>query len=217
MRNQEPGDERFRLLVESVRDYAIFMLDADGHIASWNVGAERIKGYTEEEILGRHFSVFYTEEARAKRHPQHELEIATETGRYEEEGWRLRKDGTRFWANVVITALFDEDGTLRGFGKVTRDMTERREAEERLREARAELARREVSERHAIALNDNIVQGLAVAKYALEQDSPDQGRAAIERTLAQASEIISSLLSGTQLDAGHLRRDAPASGSSPSA
>jgi PAS domain S-box-containing protein len=206
------GDERFRLFVESVKDYAIFMLDPDGHIVSWNEGAQRIKGYTEEEVLGQHFSIFYTPEAKARRHPDHELSIARETGRYEEEGWRVRKDGSRFWANVVITALYDGNGTIRGFGKVTRDMTERRETEARLREAQAELARREVSERHAIDLNDNIVQGLAVAQYALEQGSPEQGQAAIERTLQQASEIISSLLSGTHLEAGQLRRDGPPPG-----
>jgi PAS domain S-box-containing protein len=211
----ESSEERFRLFVESVKDYAIFMLDPDGYIVSWNAGAQRIKGYTEEEIIGRHFSVFYSAEARLKRHPDYELRVASEAGRYEEEGWRLRKDGSRFWANVVITALYDEDGTIRGFGKVTRDMTERRETEERLREARVELARREVSERHAITINDNIVQGLAVAQYALEHGSPDQSRAAVERTLQQASEIISSLLSDAKLEPGQLRRNGPAPGPDP--
>jgi PAS domain S-box-containing protein len=116
--------------VETVRDYAIFLLDPQGVVRSWNAGAERIKGYTADEIIGQHFSVFYprTEEDQAK--PPHELRVASEEGRYEEEGWRIRKDGTRFWANVVITALRDKSGELVGFAKVTRDLTERKKAEE---------------------------------------------------------------------------------------
>ena len=123
--------ERYRLLVEGVKDYAIFMLDPEGRIVSWNSGAQRLKGYEEREILGRHFSVFYTAEDRARDHPANELAHAREHGSYGEEGWRLRKDGSRFWANVLITALWDEDGELRGYAKVTRDVTERRAAESR--------------------------------------------------------------------------------------
>ena len=122
--------ELFRLLVESVKDYAIFMLDPEGNIATWNEGARRIKGYTPDEIIGRHFSTFYPEEDVRNRKPEHELEIAIKEGSVEDEGWRVRKDGTRFWANVIITAVFDETGTLRGFAKVTRDITERKHAEE---------------------------------------------------------------------------------------
>ena len=129
------GEERFRLLVQSVQDYGIFMLDPGGHISSWNAGAERIKGWSAGEIIGRHFSVFYPPEDVASGKPARELEIAIEEGRLEDEGWRVRKDGTRFWANVVITALFDKQHRLQGFGKVTRDMTERRNAEEALRES----------------------------------------------------------------------------------
>ena len=121
----------FRLFVESVVDYAIFMLDTRGVIISWNRGAARAKGYTAEEIIGKHFSIFYTPEDLARNHPDYELRVATKTGRYEEQGWRVRKDGTRFWANVVITAVRDEGGHLIGFGKVTRDLTEQREASER--------------------------------------------------------------------------------------
>lgn len=124
------SEELFRLLVDSVKDYAIFMLDAGGHIISWNAGAARIKGYTPEEIIGRHFSVFYTPEDRAIDKPTHLLRIARETGRAEEEGWRVRKDGTRFWADVLITSVYDEHGELRGYAKVTRDVTDRRIAEE---------------------------------------------------------------------------------------
>jgi PAS domain S-box-containing protein len=117
----------FRLFVESVVDYAIFTLDKQGTVTSWNKGAQRAKGYTADEIIGQHFSVFYTAEDRARKHPEYELAYALKHGRYEEEGWRVRKDGTLFWANVIITAVFDEDGTHLGFGKVTRDLTERRE------------------------------------------------------------------------------------------
>lgn len=123
------GEEMFRLLVSSVRDYAIFLLDPDGHIASWNEGAERIKGYRDDEIIGRHFSVFYPEEDVRAGKPDWELVVASDTGRFEDEGWRLRKDGSLFWANVVITALRDSQGELKGFGKVTRDLTMRRQTE----------------------------------------------------------------------------------------
>ena len=122
--------EQFELLVSNVVDYAIFLLDPTGVIASWNEGAERIKGYRADEIVGRHFSIFYPLEDTRNRKPEWELEVARREGRYAEEGWRLRKDGTRFWASVVITALRDETGRLRGFGKVTRDLTERHELEE---------------------------------------------------------------------------------------
>jgi PAS domain S-box-containing protein len=123
------SEERFRLLVEGVQDYAIFMLDAGGHIVSWNIGAERLKGYSRREILGKHFSTFYPPEALAVDKPAWELRQALEFGRIEDEGWRLRKDGTRFWANVVITAIYNKEGVLQGFAKVTRDMTERRKVE----------------------------------------------------------------------------------------
>jgi PAS domain S-box-containing protein len=126
-------DGLYRLLVESVRDYAIFALDATGHILTWNAGAQRFKGYTAEEIIGKHFSTFYTQPDLDRGRPAEELEIAEREGRVEDEGWRVRKDGTRFWANVVITALRDQTGKLVGFAKVTRDLTERRAAEERLR------------------------------------------------------------------------------------
>lgn len=124
------GGRIYQLMVESVRDYAIFLLDPTGYIASWNRGAERIKGYSADEIIGRHFSVFYGPEDIAARKPEWELEIAAREGRFEDEGYRIRKDGTTFWANVVLTALRDDKGTLVGFAKVTRDLTERRAAEQ---------------------------------------------------------------------------------------
>ena len=120
-------------LVEGVRDYAIFMLDPQGRVVTWNAGAERIKGYKADEIIGQHFSKFYPQEAIDRGWPAHELKVATAEGRFEDEGWRVRKDGSQFWANVVITALRDEQGQLRGFSKVTRDLTERKQAEESLR------------------------------------------------------------------------------------
>ena len=127
------SEERFRLLVESVRDYAIFMLDPRGHVLTWNAGAERFKGYRASEIIGQHFSRFYPPEALARRLPEHELTVAEEVGSFEDEGWRVRKDGSLFWANVVITAVRNADGELLGFAKVTRDLTQRRNEEEALR------------------------------------------------------------------------------------
>jgi PAS domain S-box-containing protein len=132
-RSKLEGEDRFRLLVESVRDYAIFMLDPQGRVETWNSGAELIKGYRANEIIGQHFSKFYPPEAVAKDFPAYELKVAAKEGRFEDEGWRVKKDGSLFWANVVITALYDKKNVLRGFGKVTRDLTERREHEETLR------------------------------------------------------------------------------------
>jgi PAS domain S-box-containing protein len=129
----QQSEERFRLLVESVRDYAIFMLDPNGHVLTWNPGAERFKGYRAQEIIGQHFSRFYPAEALASGLPAHELDVASKTGVFEDEGWRVRKDGTLFWANVIITAMRDAQGSLMGFAKVTRDLTQRRAHEEELR------------------------------------------------------------------------------------
>jgi PAS domain S-box-containing protein len=137
-------DKLFRLLIEHVADYAIFMLDPQGRVMSWNVGAEALKGYRAEEILGKHFACFYPEAERRLNKPAQLLAIAARNGRVEDEGWRVRKDGSQFWANVVITALHDESSQLRGFAKVTRDLTERRRAEEALRQANEQLERRAV-------------------------------------------------------------------------
>lgn len=126
-------DANYQLLVNAVTDYAIFMLDTEGRIQTWNSGAERIKGYRSEEIIGRHFSIFYTAEDRNQDRPQQGLRIAATDGRFEDEGWRVRGDGSTFWANDVITAVHDEDGRLQGFAKITRDLTERRRNEEVVR------------------------------------------------------------------------------------
>src|SRR5579863_132543 len=122
----QESEQRFRLLVETVRDYAIFMLDPNGFILTWNAGAERFKGYKAHEIIGQHFSRFYPPDTLANGLPKRELEKASATGVFEDEGWRVRKDGSLFWANVVITALRDAQGELVGFANITRDLTERR-------------------------------------------------------------------------------------------
>jgi hypothetical protein len=124
------NEGHYRTLVEGIKDYAIFMLDCAGNVVSWNKGAERIKGYRANEIVGQHFSCFYPERDKAARKPWKGLEIAISAGCFEEEGWRVRKDGTLIWASVVITALRDDEGLLRGFAKVTRDISERKRAAE---------------------------------------------------------------------------------------
>jgi PAS domain S-box-containing protein len=133
------SEEQFRLLVQGVTDYAIYMLDPDGNITNWNVGAERIKGYAPEEIIGRHFSQFYTDEDQASGEPRRALETAKREGKFEKEAWRVRKDGSRFWAHVVIDPLRDETGTLLGFAKITRDVTERRDTQLKLEKTREAL------------------------------------------------------------------------------
>jgi len=139
--------ELYKLLVETVRDYAIFALDPNGTIVTWNAGAQRFKGYEAHEIIGRHFSTFYSADDRAAKKPEKELELATAFGRVEDEGWRIRKDGSRFWANVVITAIRDRTGRLIGFAKVTRDLSERRAAEQRALEDARRLATAEEASR----------------------------------------------------------------------
>jgi PAS domain S-box-containing protein len=151
------SDQRFRMMVESVKDYAIFMLDPTGHVVTWNEGAERIKGYRAQEIIGQHFSRFYPEPEASSGKCEEELRIAASEGRFEEEGWRVRKDGTRFWANVVITALRDPSGRLVGFAKVTRDLTQRR----RMDDERVLLAQAEES----IRLRDEF---LSIASHELK-------------------------------------------------
>jgi PAS domain S-box-containing protein len=136
-RTRDSVENRFQLLVDAVVDYGIFMLDPEGHVMSWNSGAAKLKGWERDEIVGQHFSIFYPKEVAASGWPEEELRRAKQLGRFEDEGWRMRKDGSRFWANVIITALYDRGGDLTGFAKITRDLTERRQHEEELRESEA--------------------------------------------------------------------------------
>jgi len=182
--------ERFRLLVDGARDYAIFMLDPEGRVASWNSGAERIKGYRLEEILGQHFSKFYPQESIDRGKPQHELQVAAAEGRFEDEGWRIRKDGSRFWANVIITAIRGEDGRILGFSKVTRDFTDRRRAEESLllELSKAVLANPDI--RQMLAAIEASIQRLVPHEYAVialyDANSPGHLRA---QKLSPAKEL----------------------------
>jgi PAS domain S-box-containing protein len=137
MQEKKPlsDERRYQYLITGINDYAIYMLDPQGHVSSWNAGANRFKGYVAHEILGQHFSRFYTDEDRADGLPERALQTALSEGKYESEGWRVRKDGTRFWAHVVLDPIYNEDGILLGFAKVTRDVTERKAAEDKLRES----------------------------------------------------------------------------------
>jgi PAS domain S-box-containing protein len=208
--------EVFQLLVAAVRDYAIFMLDPDGNVATWNAGAQRIKGYAPSEIIGRHFSTFYSEEDKQNRKPERELEIAREKGSVEDEGWRLRKDGSRFWANVVITAVYDETGELRGFAKVTRDITDRKVAEEtqqallEQREARlqAEEERRHAEASYRAAQEANRAKDEFLMTLSHELRTPMTSILGWSRMLPSLQpgdplfqEAISSIATGAQLQA----------------
>jgi PAS domain S-box-containing protein len=212
------GGRIYQLMVESVRDYAIFMLDPKGNIASWNRGAERIKQYAAEEIIGRHFSTFYPPEDIASNKPAMELKIATKEGRFEDEGIRLRKDGMPFWANVVITAVRDENGTLVGFAKVTRDLTERRATQEReianaRRLAEAEAANATKSEflaamSHELRTPLNAIGGYAeLLSLGLGGPVTSEQMEYLERIRKSQQHllgIISDLLNFSRVEAGHL-------------
>src|SRR5262245_46437268 len=136
------NNDIYRLLVESVKDYAIFVLSPEGNVLTWNPGAQALKGYSREEIIGQHFSKFYLPEAVQSGWPTRELALADREGRFADEGWRVRKDGSAFWATVIITALRDSQGGLAGFAKITQDMTERRDAEERINNLNRELRKK---------------------------------------------------------------------------
>lgn len=199
------SEEKFRLMVEGIRDYAIFMLDPDGKVVSWNAGAQKIKGYKAEEIIGQHFSRFYPQEAIDSHYPQQELQIATKHGRFEDEGWRLRKDGTAFWANVIITALNDTEGRLRGFAKVTRDMTERNRIEA------LERGEREINEFLAMLAHE-LRNPLAPIRNALDlmriksadESTQEWSRNVIDRQLAQLTRLVDDLLDVGRISSGKI-------------
>jgi PAS domain S-box-containing protein len=197
-------DAHFRLLVESIQDYAIFLLDVNGNVATWNNGATRIKGYEAQEIMGRHFSVFYPPEDIESGKPQKELDMAAQTGRVEDEGWRIRKDSTRFWANVVITALHDRQAKLIGFAKVTRDMTDRLRLTELQHaiELSAHVQTALENERASIAreLHDDLGQQLAALKMQLAR--LDSGSGPASRTQALQAQIDTIIASVRQIAAG---------------
>ncbi len=207
------SEERFRLLVEAVKDYAIFMLDPHGHVVSWNAGAQRTKGWTADEIVGQHFRRFYPPEVQQSGHPERELELALRDGHYEEEGWRVRKDGSTFWASVVITTVRNADGEHVGFAKVTRDVTERRlatvqreRAAQALAAARDELARTNVQLARAAADRADF---LAVTAHELRGPVGVLGGSAA--TLAQhwadvTEEERAELFEGMVSSAGRVRR-----------
>jgi PAS domain S-box-containing protein len=190
------SEERFRLLVEGVREYAIFQLDPTGHVISWNAGAARLKGYTSEEIIGKHFSVFYPQESLQDEKPQSLLAKAARHGQSEDEGWRIRKDGSRFWANVVITALREPKGKLLGFAKLTRDTTEKREKEEALTKAN-ELLELRVEQRTTVLtrVNQELRTEIAERERAEEQlrTSLDQLRALAARLQSVREEERTSI------------------------
>ena len=215
------SEERFRLIVQSVRDYGIFMLDPGGHIASWNDGARQIKGYTEEEILGRHFSIFYPEEDLAWDKPGMELRVASAEGRFEDEGWRIKKDGSRFWANVIITALRNPTGELVGFAKVTRDLTERRAAEQQALEDARRVAEAEASNRtkseflaamsHELRTPLNAIGGYVdLLTYGVHGELNEEQIEALERVRTSQGHLlnlINDLLNFSRIEAGRLTYD----------
>lgn len=200
------SEERFRLLVEGVKDCAIFLLNPRGVISSWNAGAENITGYTAAEIIGKHFSTFYPQESVASKWPEHELEVATADGSFEDEGWRVRKDGTRYWANVLITALHDSEGRLYGFAKVTRDLTQRKRIEA------LELAEQRMNEFLAM-LSHELRNPLAPLRSALSvmnmapADDPvqAQSRQVIERQVSLMSRLVDDLMDVSRVTAGTIK------------
>jgi PAS domain S-box-containing protein len=202
------SEQMFRMLVESVSDYAIFLLDATGHVATWNVGAQRIKGYSLDEIVGRHFSIFYTEDEKHSGKCELELEVAAREGRFEDEGWRVRKDGSRFWANVVISAVRNERGELVGFSKVTRDLTERKAAEdERTARLAAEHANRAKDEFLAVLGHElrnplaPIATALQVIKLRSDGELPREYQV-IERQLGHMMHLVDDLLDVSRIVQG---------------
>jgi len=204
------SEQTFQLLVESIQDYAIFMLDPDGRIASWNAAAERIKGYSAHEIIGEHFSIFYPPEEVAQGKPRWELETAEREGRHEDEGWRLRKDGTRFWANVMITPMRDAHGNLIGYAKVTRDLTQQRRAEQALAQTNQELERFSYSVSHDLRAPLRAIHGYAQVlweEHAARLDDEGKRLLAVVRDSAKlGGQLIDGLLNFSRVGRQALTR-----------
>jgi PAS domain S-box-containing protein len=196
-------DRRLALLIDAVQEYAIFMLDVDGNVTTWNPGAARIKGYRPEEILGRHFSAFYTDDDIACGKPAYELAEATEHGQHRDEGWRLRKDGSLFWANVVITAIVGDDGTVEGFAKVTRDDTDREVA----REQAQRLDRLRDRELIAAGLHDRVVHRVVEVGLVLEGTIGLTHDEAVVRRLEEAVALLDATVAHIRLVALGLATD----------
>jgi PAS domain S-box-containing protein len=200
------SEEQFRLLVEGVRDFAIFMLDPEGRVVTWNLGAEQITGYTAREILGEAFSRFYPEEQIHRKWPNYLLEAAKSAGRIEDEGWRIRKDGSRFWGSVTITALYDDDGGLRGFAKVTRDLTERKRMEaleENTRRINEFLAMLAHELRNPLAPIRNAVSVMRMKP--LKDPSLDWSTDVIERQVSHLARLVDDLLDMSRITSGRIR------------
>jgi len=207
------SEQRFRLLVEAVNDYAIFMLDTRGYVVSWNAGAQRLKGYRTDEIIGRHFGIFYPPDKLAERHPEHELELALRDGRYEEEGWRIRKDGSRFWANVLISAVHDSAGRHVGFAKVTRDVTERRVLLDKLSSAADEQAQFLAVTAHELRTPISVISGSTELLHQhwaeLEPAERDELLTSMTENATRMRRLLDDLLTAARLEAGavELQRD----------
>lgn len=210
------------MLVENVQDYAIFFMDPNGYIQTWNKGAEKNKGYTHDEIIGKHFSIFYSEQDNTDRKPERELIIAKKIGRVEDEDWRIRKDGSKFWANVVITALYDDSGELHGFAKVTRNLTERKENEDSLKSANSLL---QEQQKELQRLNDSKDEFISLASHQLRTPAtaikqllglllegyiegvPDHVLKILQKTYdsnERQISIVNSLLKVAQIDSGKI-------------
>ena len=194
------GEVAFRLLVDAVQDYAIFLLSTEGRVLTWNLGAERIEGYAAHEIIGRHFSVFYTPDEREAGRPMMLLGLAAEQGRFEDEGWRVRKDGTWFWADVIVTALRDESGAPYAYAKVTRDVTERKASEERQTQLLAEQRARAAAE-EALVARDRF---LSIASHELKTPVASLRLSAEALQHAKAAGRLNELLDISRLRAGVL-------------